>query len=793
VRISGKSPGLIPALLFIWAGLSLVSSGARGAEPASGRDGPMHWSARKQVFDRRNQVVSLTGNAILSQEGERMLADSMRIDLKARTVSAQGNCIYLSRDIVMHSQFMSFNLDTRTGTLLGGRIAGEGFALSGEKISRLGEGRFSALNAEYTTCKDCPQSWSFLGEEVDLTFGGYGWMKNVRGKVGGVPLAWFPYLVFPLKTERQTGVLAPRLRFSGADGFAFVQPFFWAISRSSDMTLGVGNYSARGPRLEWEGRTMFLRGSAQANFIYQRDRTYSPFNIDFDTGDRTALGEKPNRWALLVGQRQEFLNGWTQTLRIEEVSDANYPSDLGDLLGRREAVVTSSFAVTRTSPWSSSVLSLRRFRNRIGPDPLAWDGQVVQPLPSLTFTSNERPWLPGLYGGISTGFSRFAREQGAFEADAIGEILGSAPVGLRAGAEPEFGRDPIRQATRLTVTPSIYSDWTPVDGVSIIPSAQYRAAFYDFDEGSTEVGSLSRGYLLTQLEASTELGRTFSGQGGGASYRHTIRPTLTYSLIPLIRDEEGHPFVRQMAYAQEQGFSGYNFDNLDIIPLDTSRAYNNYFLPLGNSLSMGLVSQLYRRSEGGEVTRQVEFTANQSVNFREFALNPSERQPFSRLASSLSSDIDRFSLRVFYFYYPYANPEPPSNRNKVTATLSYIHERSVRQRVLDFERSATLGYRYDRLDGINRIKNLTASVKFSLTDSIQPFGGVDYNLPLSADAEGTFQRVNAGVNFQSISQCWKTSLRLSQTLERPGTNLDFEFGLNLGGTGFGSTGLPGGD
>ena len=752
----------------------------------------MHWSARKQVFDRKNQVVSLSGNAVLSQEGERLFADSMRIDLKARTVSAQGNCIYLSRDIVMNSQFMSFNLDTRTGTILSGRIAGEGFALSGEKISRLGEGRFSAINAEYTTCKDCPQSWSFVGEEVDLTFGGYGWMKNVRGKVGAVPLTWFPYLVFPLKTERQTGVLAPRFRFSGADGFAFVQPFFWAISRSADMTVGVGNYSARGPRLEWEGRAMALHGQAQANFIFQRDRTYSPLATDLATGERTSLGPRPNRWALLIGQRHEFSDQWTQTLRIEEVSDANYPSDLGDLLGRREAVVTSSFGVTRTTQWSSGVLSLRRFRNRIGPDPLAWDGQVVQPVPTLTLTSNERPWFPGVLGGISTGFSRFAREQGAFEADAIGEIIGSTPVGIRAGGEPELGRDPIRQATRVTVTPSIYTDWSPVDGVSIIPSAQYRAAFYDFDEASTGVDPLSRGYLLGQLEASTELGRNYAGEPGGPIYRHTIRPTLTYSIIPVIRDEEDHPFVRQMAYAQEQGFSGYNFDNLDIIPRDSSRAYNNYFLPLGNSLTAGLLSQLYRKTEKGEVTRQVEFTANQTVNFREFNLEPSERQPFSRFAASLSSDIDRFSTRVFYFYYPYADPLPPSNRNKVTATFSYVHERSVRQRVLDFERSATLGYRYDRLDGINRIKNLTASMKFSVTDSIQPFGGVDYNLPLGAADEGKFQRVNAGVNFQSISQCWKTSLKLSQTLERPGTNLDFEFGLNLGGSGFGSSDMPGG-
>ncbi len=749
----------------------------------------MHWSAKKQVWDRRSGVVSLTGNAILSQEGERMMADQMRIDLKARTVTAEGNCVFLSKDLVMQGQSMLFSLQSRTGTLSVGKIATENFALSGEKISRLGEGRFRAINAEYTTCKDCPQSWSFFGEEVDLTFGGYAKMKQVRGKVADVPLAWFPYLVFPMKTKRESGLLMPRFGFSGADGFAFVQPFFWSIGRSLDMTFGAGTYTARGPRLEWEGRYALEHGSAQANLFFQRDETYRPKLIDLTSGAQTSLGMRESRWALLAQQRQELSDNWVQTLSVEEVSDANYPSDLGDLRSRREAVLTSSFGLTRTTSWSSSVLSLRRFRNRLGPNPLKFDPSVVQPLPSLVITSNERPWFPGLRAGVSVTLNDFSRAEGAFDRDAVGDLLGSAPVGLRAGTVAVPGRDPLREATRLVVAPSLSTDWSPIDGLSLIPSAQYRGLFYRFPEEAS-VRPLSRGYLLTQLEASSEWGRVYRDDSGQARYRHAIRPTLTYSLIPLIREETGHPFVEQMKYAQEAGFSGYNFDNYDIVPRDSTRSYNNYFLPLGNSLAFGVASQLYRKLDDGRVLRQVEFRAAQTVDFRELRLSPSERQPLSRFASSLTSEFGPISSSVYYFYYPYALPDPPSNRNKVSATMTYVFERAMRQRVLEYERSLSLGYQYDRLDGRNRIKIVSGAVKFSITDSILPFAGLDYNLSLGPDDPGKFQRANAGMTFQSVSQCWKATVNLSQTLERPGTTLDFNLALNLAGEGFAGSGLP---
>jgi LPS-assembly protein len=748
------------------------------AAPAASREA-LHWSGKKQVWDRKSGLIQLAGSAQLVQQGQVLTADEMVIDLQGRTVEARGHCLFLSRDLIMQGESMRFHLDTHNGTIQGGRISTEGFTMVGERISRLGAGRFQATRAEYTTCKDCPQSWSVFGDQVDLTFGEYARIWGVRGEVADVPITWFPYVIFPLKTERQSGLLVPRFGVSGADGLVFVQPFFWAINRSADMTLGVGTYSRRGFRAELEGRYQYSAQSvAHGNFFFQRDETYFPVRRSFVSGATQLLAPEPSRFALNLEQRHQLTEQWDEKLVIHEARDTDYPSQIGDIPGRTDSVLGSSLALTRNTPQSSVVLSAQRYRNRLGPDPMVFDSSVVQTVPSFVMTTNERPWGYGFNGGITFGLSRFTRGDGTFDPD----ILGGGVSPVLSGGAPRPGIDPIRKATRLTLIPRVYSSVPLVDGVSIVPSAEYRASYYDFANDSG-VGALRRGYLLTQLDLSAQWERIYQ-----ARYKHFLRPRLNYSFIPSVQESLGHPFVQQMAYAQGQGFSGYNFDNYDIIPRDTARSYNNYFLPLGNALTVGLTSQLIRKNgPGGSYSRLLELTAGQTVNFREYRLPESSRQPFSRFSSALLLGLDQFTSSLSYFYYPYARMDGSSNRNKISAQVAWSWQRGVRQRVFEFERSVTLGYQYDRLDGINRIKNLNGTLRFSLTDSILPYFGLDYHLRTEAQDPSKLQRANAGVTFQSLSQCWKASMNFSRTLERPGTSFDFNLALNLAGEGFGES------
>ena len=297
---------------------------------------PLHYSADRQVWNRRENKIELFSNAKVKQPGESLTADYMILDLTSRTIDARGNCVYTAADTVIRGEEMKFNLDSRTGTIMKGRVSNERFSLAGERINKLGSQRFQTHWGEYSTCRDCPQSWTLTAEDVDMQIDGYAYMSNVIAKIKDAPFAWLPYLIVPMKTRRQTGFLFPIFGASDLNGIQFVQPFFWAINRSSDMTFGFGNYSKKGRRLEWESRyALSGRSFGKSNFYYLRDRTESldPFG---NSTERT-----PHRWALDIVQAQELPFGIEQKLRVLEMSDNQYPIFIGDIPGRGENAVSS--------------------------------------------------------------------------------------------------------------------------------------------------------------------------------------------------------------------------------------------------------------------------------------------------------------------------------------------------------------------------------------------------------------------------------------------------------------------
>ena len=94
-----------------------------------------------------------------------------------------------------------------------------------------------------------------------------------------VPVLWLPYVTSPVDSNaRQSGVLIPTIGFGSASkGTTIGEQFYWAISRSADLTLGTVYYSARG----WSENGNFrYRGAgenfARARFSTLQDRGYTP-------------------------------------------------------------------------------------------------------------------------------------------------------------------------------------------------------------------------------------------------------------------------------------------------------------------------------------------------------------------------------------------------------------------------------------------------------------------------------------------------------------------------------------
>lgn len=751
--VTSKRSTVLPLLLSLLGGLAGSAVHAEDSKP-------IHWSGKKQLWDRKNDKVELIGFAAVHQPGESLWAERILLDLKNRTLEAYGNCVYVASDVVIRAEEMRIHLDHRTGSVIAGRILADRFTFSGKRINRLGLKKFQAQEGEYTTCIDCPASWSFTGEDVSMELEGYAHMKNVNLKVKDAPVLWLPYLIVPVKTKRQTGFLFPKFSLSTLDGFTYIQPFFWAINEWSDMTFSAGYMTKRGTRAEWEGRYVLAnRSRATANYYYLHDRQFPV---------------RPNRWGLRVEQTQELPFGFEQKMKIIDASDSLYPTQIKDVPKPSDAdyggaVLTSDLILSNSNSAVSSYVAVKRHRNLISldPDPSKVDPKTVQVLPTGVMTTNDRAIFGGDFGGgMTVGLTRFTRSDGAFDRD-----LKNPPASPN---DPiRLGIDPIREATRFSLTPSIYSAFRPADVISVVPSAQYQSYFYNF--GNT-VPDLARGYLLLQTEVSTQFERVYETDDPEVPrVKHLYRPFLTYSMIPLVNESSRHPFLRQIEYAQDTYSSGgYNFDNYDIVPLGNSPSLTNYFVPLGHSIQYGLTTQLIRKLidyEGANAKYKpaVELNLRQAYNIKE--IRNSDPKPLTRFFADLSTQFNKFSSMTEYTHDPYVeNP----HRLSTSATWSFVD--TIHQQILEFKRSVSLGYTWAEADGT---ENLRAGMTYSINDYIMPSATTSFDL-----TSHRFLYTLAALQFQSPSRCWRFTLQYETDL-RENKVFSFDISLNLTGSGYG--------
>ena len=757
---------------------------------------PMHWSGDKTYWDRKTSHVELIGNAQVHQPGETLTADYIVLDLESRTIDAKGHAVYIASGSIIYGEEMHFNLDTRTGSVVWGRVSNDAFTLTGERINKLGPTRFQTHNGEYSTCKDCPHSWTLTGADVDIQMEGYGYFRDVTGKVKDAPLFWMPYLIVPLKTKRQSGLLFPHFGFVNGN-FNFVEPFFWAINRSSDMTIALGNYGSLGTRAEVEGRYNLGGGSsATANYYFLNDATFPVYlGTQHVDGGSTAA----RRWAVNLSQTQVLPFHVDEKLRVLEVSDNLYPSKIGDIPGGQEAFLTSDLSFSHTTSYASTYVTGRRYRDMLfsDPDPRKFDPGTVQVFPQAQMKTNDRFLFDGpIAGGVNFGVTNFTRTGRTFDRDQFNQANASA---FSADAPARLGQDPLRKATRMEVTPTLYTTFRPWDVLSVVPSAQFHEYYYSFHQVAP---NLSRQYLLLQVDLSTQFERIYDTSPTPddlktTKVKHLIRPLFTYSMIPYVHQPGDHPFIEQMNYASNNSFTGYNFDNEDIVPVDSSGTNSNYFTPQGNALAYGFTTQLIRRrsplaSLSPSYQRSVELQTGQSINFRELRKDSDTSQPLSRYFALLTLEFDKWGGGFNYFYYPYGPTGGPvgqgSSRNVYSANTYYNFELSKKQRVFAFERSINLNYSYDREATTSQTQNLRAVGAYSLNDYLLPRVTLSYDF-----VQDRWQEVGASLSVANPSQCWKFDVNVDQAVAtnqltgQPAwdTHVGFTLSFNLAGTGFG--------
>lgn len=762
-----------------------VGNAAPTPAPASPHENaPMHWSGDKTVWDRKKNRVELFGHAAVHQPGESLTGDYITLDLDSRVLKAKGNCIYIASGAIMYGEEMEFNLDTRTGSIVAGRVANEQFSLRGERINKLGATRYQTHWGEYTTCHDCPHTWSLLARDVDMEVEGYAFMEGVSTKIDGGPLFWSPYLIIPLKTKRQTGLLFPSFSFTEL-GFRFIEPFFWAINDWSDMTFGLGHYGGQGSRFTWETRYQLTKQSgATINYYFLQDQAFQKAE-----NENFGRSVSKNRWAVRGTQRQVLPWGFDQKIKFVEVGDNYYPlENPADQTGASEGFIGSHFILSHHTDEINSYVSFDRYRNLLTGNPKIWDGNTVQTYPKAVVTTNDRYWLGSpVATGLSLGVTRFARSGPTYDVDLL------TPPTAGQGFRP--GIDPIRKATRVSVTPSAYTTFRPFDVASFTPSLEYRSLFYSFE--NHELSDLNRGYLLFKGDFASQIEKIWDTDNPKKPrIKNLIRPLLTYNNIPYVHEDGQHPFMQQIGHANSKQLQGYSFDTDDIVPNRREVENSDYFIPKGNSLTYGFLTQWVMREgvltpdEGGGVGGYktfAELRGDQTYNLAELTRASNDRMPLSRVKLAGLYNMEPIQVNANYAYVPYKIIDDQHDRHRFDTSVSYLLERQLRQRIFSFTRLVRMSYARNYVFP-GKSETLGLGGIYSLNDYIMPdfFFTYDY-IQMRTQVDGK-------LTYQSPSQCWKFEISLARSwgpdpkhTDRQKYNnvFNFNFSLNLTGAGYG--------
>ena len=203
-------------------------------------------SAGSGVRDSENETLELEGGVQLIYHDQSIACDSARINLRSKKIEAKGHVKITTPTTTIGGDHIILDYENNTGLIYNGYVQSGNVLFEGEILQKVSENEYFVVDADYTTCTNCPSTWKFSGSSIRAELGGYAYIKNTVIRAGIVPILWLPYLIVPLKSDRQSGLLTPEFEHTDAGGLAIAQSGFWAISRSTDATLTLKNYEKRG-------------------------------------------------------------------------------------------------------------------------------------------------------------------------------------------------------------------------------------------------------------------------------------------------------------------------------------------------------------------------------------------------------------------------------------------------------------------------------------------------------------------------------------------------------------------
>lgn len=493
---------------------------------------PWHITADEISFDKKTSQHIAKGNVVVTKQDKRLTADFVRFDDKTMEVLAVGHAIMTVGEDVLVGDKMEMDLEAEIGTAYNGTIfiKENHFYIKGDKIQKTGKNSYAIAKGSLTTCDGDYPAWKITGKNLKVTIEGYGFVNHAALWAKKVPVLYTPFLVFPAKIKRQSGLLPPQIAYSERKWEEYIQPFYWAINESSDATLYYHHIGRRGEKTGFEYRYVLdekSKGTMMYDFL--RDRKVElESSEEWGYADDGVLRPNSDRYWFRMKHDKALPNGFTAKLDIDIVSDQDYLDEFKDgytgfektdnffnkSFGRGIDDYTDSTRVNSLSinkSWSQFSLNAEtRWYDNVITRRQEETDTTIQMLPIVDFNaSKQQVFGTPLYFDLNSKYTYFYRED-ASEA---------AP-----------------SAHRMDAYPRLYLPLRFKHYLSFEPSAGFRETAWYFDKeeySSSDKATLYREMYDVKLDLSSNIYRIYSFQKSRINkIRHAITPQVIYQYIP---------------------------------------------------------------------------------------------------------------------------------------------------------------------------------------------------------------------------------------------------------------------
>ena len=702
------------------------------------------------------------GDVKVRQGVRKFDSDYAQLDQKSRDVIAIGNIYYNDGQITVTSdKTLKSNLDTKNSELEEGKYQVHGSPVRGfaEKVTMTNNNQNITLEgAQYTTCPPGQEAWTLKAGSIDIDQSEvFGEAWNASLWLYDYPVFYFPYINFPIKDERKTGLLYPGYTQSSKNGMDITQPFYWNIAPNYDATITSRFMDRRGLMEQVEFR--YMPDPAHVGTLYfenladdkQYDETDS-LNDHLSDGHRYLLSARHT--SMFMDNAMRVSVDYTKV----RDQDYNYFNDFSPKVGTQvdNQLQQSLKAGYYQQSWNLNA-EVRTYQIL-----LASAQQPHELMPRINHNYYQQGnWYDLAWNTELTNFG-YNNDQ------AIEENKGSAYTGTRVYTAPTLTIPLIDEAgyfldSQYKLMYTRYDQTVPDDMSSTFTN---RFTPQGGGDVTLEEGIITRVLPSFRLKGGMTFERDQQWFGEGAS--QTLEPEFQYLYVPY-KDQDNigvydSTTMRQDYYSL---FSDRRFAGLDRIS-DSSR------------LSVGVTTRIYDPA-GDErirlaVAQAFDFVAPRVKLYASDNLSTNTRSP-------LSFEGD---AKINEQWYAHAGAQYDVEQRQISSAnsaLEYRHEKLISQLNHRFVRDAN--YDLDRKGEVTDLNQIGLLLTTPLNDQWHLYCG--YYQELDQNVKGDRK---VGLKYDSC--CWSINFNLEWVNTPDNVNLaptsERSLGIQFEMKGLGSVG-----